>query len=34
MAEWLKLRELAAREGVSRSTLWRWVERPGRDEAP
>jgi hypothetical protein len=25
--EWLKPRELAAREGVSRSTLWRWKEK-------
>ena len=24
---WVKTRELAAREGISRSTVWRWVEK-------
>lgn len=25
--DWLKPRELAAREGVSRRTLWRWAQK-------
>lgn len=25
--DWVKPRELAAREGIARSTLWRWIEK-------